>query len=181
MARRAFSAGGRHTCEHDANRAAATRANASPGASTNRQTVAARRRLAHQGGHLVSSWLVTFAFVLPIYIALASAFKSQEQILANPLALPAPFTLDNLIKALSRQDQLVQVGLMNSAIVTGLTLPILIPLAAAAASGFRMQRPAVKGVLLALFALGLMVPPQVVLLPIVSCSGSWASQTPIPA
>jgi raffinose/stachyose/melibiose transport system permease protein len=151
-----------------ANRAAATRANASPGASTNRQTVAARRRLAHQGGHLVSSWLVTFAFVLPIYIALASAFKSQEQILANPLALPAPFTLDNLIKALSRQDQLVQVGLMNSAIVTGLTLLILIPLAAAASFWISLQRPAVKGVLLALFALGLMIPPQVVLLPIVT-------------
>ena len=151
-----------------ANRAAATRANASPGASTNRQTVAARRRLAHQGGHLVSSWLVTFAFVLPIYIALASAFKSQEQILANPLALPAPFTLDNLIKALSRQDQLVQVGLMNSAIVTGLTLLILIPLAAAASFWISLLRPAVKGVLLALFALGLMIPPQVVLLPIVT-------------
>ena len=55
-----------------------------------------------RAGHLVLAWLVTLAFVLPIYIALSSAFKTQEQILANPLALPAPFTFDNILNALQR-------------------------------------------------------------------------------
>lgn len=143
-------------------------ATANDAAAPSQQIVGARRKLVRDGGHLVISWLITFAFVMPIYIALASAFKSQEQILANPLALPAPFTLDNLLKALSRPDQLVQVGLMNSAIVTGLTLLILIPFAAAASFWISLQRATVKSLLLALFALGLMVPPQVVLPPIVS-------------
>lgn len=132
------------------------------------QAATVRRKRIQNGGHVVISWFVTFAFVLPIYIALASAFKSQEQILANPLALPAPFTLDNLVKALSRRDQLVQSGLLNSAIVTGFTLLILIPLAAAVSFWISLQRTALKAVLLALFALGLMIPPQVVLLPIVT-------------
>jgi raffinose/stachyose/melibiose transport system permease protein len=148
--------------------AAAARANATHSAPRGRQAVAVRRRLVRDGGHLAIAWLVTFAFVLPVYIALASAFKSQEQILANPLALPAPFTLDNLVKALSRPDQLVQVGLMNSALVTGITLVILIPFAAAVSFWISLQKAAVKSILLALFALGLMIPPQVVLQPIVT-------------
>jgi multiple sugar transport system permease protein/raffinose/stachyose/melibiose transport system permease protein len=110
---------------------------------------------------------VTLAFVLPIYLALAGAFKSQEQILANPLALPAPFTFDNILTALQRPDSLVTNGLVNSILVTGLTVGILIPLASALSFYISERSPRVKGVLLAIFALGLMVPPQTVLLPIV--------------
>jgi multiple sugar transport system permease protein/raffinose/stachyose/melibiose transport system permease protein len=110
---------------------------------------------------------VTLAFVLPIYIALSNAFKSQSQILDNPLGLPAPFTLNNIINALQRPDQLVQVGLGNSILVTTLTVGILIPLASALSFYISERRPLVRGILLAIFALGLMVPPQVVLLPIV--------------
>ncbi|MBM7831263.1 multiple sugar transport system permease protein/raffinose/stachyose/melibiose transport system permease protein [Agromyces cerinus] len=127
-----------------------------------------RRRILRAGGHLVAAWLVTLAFVLPIYIALSSAFKSQDQILANPLAPPAPFTFDNILTALQRPDQLVQSGLMNSILVTALTLIFLIPLASALSFWISERPPVLKGILLAVFALGLMVPPQVVLQPIVS-------------
>ena len=113
------------------------------------------------------AWLVTLAFVLPIYIALSSAFKTQSQILANPLALPIPFTFDNILIALSRPDRLIEGGLGNSVLVTALSVGILIPLSSALSFWISERRPAVKGVLLAIFALGLMVPPQVVLLPIV--------------
>ena len=125
------------------------------------------RRFFRTGGHLVLAWLVTIAFVLPIYIALSSAFKSQEQILANPLALPAPFTFDNIIAALQRPDSLVTGGLLNSILVTGLSVAILIPLSSALSFYISERSPHIKGVLLAVFALGLMVPPQTVLLPIV--------------
>ena len=125
------------------------------------------RRFFRTGGHLVLAWLVTIAFVLPIYIALSSAFKSQEQILANPLALPAPFTFDNIIAALQRPDSLVTGGLLNSILVTGLSVVILIPLSSALSFYISERSPRIKGVLLAVFALGLMVPPQTVLLPIV--------------
>ena len=125
------------------------------------------RRRSRLAGHFVVAWLVTLAFVLPIYIALSSAFKSQEQILANPLALPAPFTFDNILKAIQRPDNLVAAGLANSILVTALSVAILIPLSSALAFYVSERRPLVKAPLLALFALGLMVPPQVVLQPIV--------------
>jgi len=111
--------------------------------------------------------LATVAFILPVYIAVSSAFKSQDQILSNPLGLPAPPTLDNLTAALGRPDHLVIGGLANSLLVTALSVAILIPLTSAVAFWVSGQRPRVKAVLLALFALGLMVPPQTVLLPIV--------------
>lgn len=120
------------------------------------------------GGRLASSWLAVAAFILPIYIALVSAFKSQQQILANPLALPAPFTLDNITNALSRSDHLVQGGLTNSLLVTALTLIVIIPLGSATSFWVFERNGKLKGILLAVFALGLMVPPQVVLQPIIT-------------
>jgi multiple sugar transport system permease protein/raffinose/stachyose/melibiose transport system permease protein len=135
-------------------------------AATTTAAVRPRRRLTGLPRVLIA-WLVTFAFALPIYIALSNAFKSQEQILDNPLALPAPFTFDNILTALARPDQLVQGGLMNSVLVTALSVGILIPLASAVSFYISERGLVLKGVLLAVFALGLMVPPQVVLLPIV--------------
>lgn len=118
-------------------------------------------------GHGVLAWFVTLVFVLPIYIAISSAFKTQEQILANPLGLPSPFTLDNLRTALSRPDHLIQGGLANSLLVTTLTVGILVPLASAVSFYIAQRTPRVRALLLAVFALGLMIPPQVILLPIV--------------
>lgn len=129
------------------------------------------RRGAGRSRHLGRAglaWLVVVAFVFPIYIALSSAFKSQQQILDNPLGLPAPFTFDNIVTALSRPDQLVQTGLLNSIIVTAVTLITIIPLSAATSFWISQRGPRLKVLLLALVALGLMVPPQIVLQPVVS-------------
>ena len=111
--------------------------------------------------------VVTLLFVLPVYIALASAFKSQAQILSSPLGLPAPVTLDNLTTALDRRDHLVTAGVANSLVITVLSVGILIPLSSALSFWLSQQRPRIKSLLLVVFALGLMVPPQTVLLPIV--------------
>jgi raffinose/stachyose/melibiose transport system permease protein len=127
-----------------------------------------RSRLRPRGaGQSVVALVATVFFVLPVYIALASAFKSQAQILSSPLGLPAPVTLDNLTTALDRRDHLVTGGVANSLVITILSVGILIPLSSALSFWLAQQRPRVKSLLLVLFALGLMVPPQTVLLPIV--------------
>jgi raffinose/stachyose/melibiose transport system permease protein len=125
------------------------------------------RTTAARIGPFLAAAFATVAFVLPVYIAFSSAFKSQDQILSNPLGLPAPPTLENVTSALDRPDHLVTGGLANSLLVTVLSVAILIPLASAVAFWLSQQRPLVRTVLLAVFALGLMVPPQTVLLPIV--------------
>jgi len=123
-----------------------------------------RRRDASQ---LVVAILAVLLFVLPVYIALASAFKSQAQILLSPLGLPAPAALDNLATALDRRDHLVTAGVANSLVITVLSVGILIPLSSALSFWLSQQRPRIRSLLLVVFALGLMVPPQTVLLPIV--------------
>ncbi|WP_223291059.1 carbohydrate ABC transporter permease [Streptomyces avicenniae] len=127
----------------------------------------AQRPSLRGGARLTGAWAVTLVFVLPVYVAFVSAFKTQEQILSNPAAPPAPFTFDNITEALQRPDNLVQAGLLNSILVTVATLVIVIPLSSALAFYVSERSPRIRGALLALFALGLMVPPQVVLLPIV--------------
>ncbi|HVK24542.1 MAG TPA: carbohydrate ABC transporter permease [Actinokineospora sp.] len=123
-----------------------------------------RTRRLHTGAAL----LITAAYIMPIYLAFVNTFKSQDQILANPAAPPVPFTFDNIINAFNRPDQLVQGGLANSVVVTVATVAILIPLSSALSLYISRRTPKVKAALLAFFALGLMVPPQVVLLPIVT-------------
>ncbi|WP_238008488.1 carbohydrate ABC transporter permease [Dactylosporangium sp. AC04546] len=117
--------------------------------------------------HTGFAWLATLLFCLPIYLALVNAFKDQRQILANPAAPPAPFTLGNLARALQRPDLLVQAGLINSVVVTAASVIVLIPLSSAVSFYISERSPRIRAALLAMFALGLMVPPQVVLLPIV--------------
>jgi multiple sugar transport system permease protein/raffinose/stachyose/melibiose transport system permease protein len=126
-----------------------------------------RARALRTGGRLLAAWLATLCFILPIYIALSSAFKTQRQILDNPLSLPVPFTFDNIISALSRPDQLIEGGLANSLLVTAVSVAVLIPLSSALSFYISERRPIVRTTLLAVFALGLMVPPQINLLPIV--------------
>lgn len=126
----------------------------------------ARLRPRDAGQSLIAV-LATLLFVLPVYIALASAFKSQAQILSSPLGLPAPPTLDNLTTALDRRDHLVTAGVANSLVITILSVGILIPLSSAVSFWLSQQRARIKSLLLVAFALGLMVPPQTVLLPIV--------------
>jgi raffinose/stachyose/melibiose transport system permease protein len=125
-------------------------------------------RTSRRFGHALIAWIVTFAFIFPVYLALVGAFKTQKQILSSPAALPAPFTFDNIINALARPDHLIESGLLNSVLVTGATVAILVPLASAASFYISERGPKLKGVLLAIFAVGLMVPPQTVLLPIVN-------------
>jgi raffinose/stachyose/melibiose transport system permease protein len=118
--------------------------------------------------HLAGAWLITLAFILPVYVALVSAFKKQDQILANPAGPPVPFTFDNIVKALQRPDNLVEAGLLNSVLVTAATLVVIVPLSSMLAFYISERTPRVRAVMLGVFSLGLMVPPQVVLLPIVT-------------
>jgi multiple sugar transport system permease protein/raffinose/stachyose/melibiose transport system permease protein len=129
-----------------------------------RPTGGARLRLI---GRLVAAWIATLAFVLPIYIALSGAFRTTRQTNANPLALPIPFTFDNIVSAFQRGDNLVSLGLLNSVLVTGCTLVIVIPLSSALSFWVYGRGPRLKSFLLAVFALGLMIPPQITLIPLV--------------
>ncbi|MFB7211873.1 carbohydrate ABC transporter permease [Streptomyces sp. NPDC056255] len=109
---------------------------------------------------------VAAIFCLPLYVALVNAFKTSAKVVASPLALPVPPTLDNVMQVLQRPDGLFWYGLVNSVILT--TFSILITTVLAAMSAYHLVRSgrwwsrAVLGVMLT----GLMIPPAVIMLPI---------------
>ena len=114
---------------------------------------------------LVFAILVTLVFVSPIYLTVVNAFKHEDDIVANPAAPPIHPTLSNLATALSRPDHLVQTGLRNSLIVVVCSVLLLIPLSSAFSFYISRRRTKLRAVILAVLAAGLMIPPQVVLLP----------------
>lgn len=141
-------------------RRAALPPSASPTASPRR-----KRRTWASRGHLAAAGLLTLAFVSPIYLTIVNAFKTQSQILQNPEAPPAPPTLGNISDALSRPDQIVQIGLVNSTVTVIASLALIIPLGAAFSFWLTRRSARFRRIVLAVFGAGLMIPPSVVLLP----------------
>jgi multiple sugar transport system permease protein/raffinose/stachyose/melibiose transport system permease protein len=122
-------------------------------------------RLLRSRARTVVAAIVILVFVSPIYLMVVNAFKAQHQILANPAAPPLPPTAGNLTTALRRPDHLIPLGLRNSLIVVVCSVALLIPLSSAFSFYLSRRRTRVRAAVLAVFATGLMIPPQVILLP----------------
>ncbi|MEU3624803.1 sugar ABC transporter permease [Amycolatopsis coloradensis] len=110
--------------------------------------------------------LVSAIFFVPLYYVLVNVFKPGELIAREPASVPLPPTLTNIHAVLTRPDGLFWVSLANSMLVTLLSIIVLTVLSAMlghylARSGSRWTK------VLALFLLaGLMIPPQVILIPV---------------
>jgi raffinose/stachyose/melibiose transport system permease protein len=105
----------------------------------------------------------TAIFAIPLYLVLDNVFKPSDFIEAHPVALPTRFTFSNVSDA--ARMSLVQTGLRTSVIVTVGTILLLVPVSAMAAYYISRWDSRVAKLLLLLFLFGLMLPPQVVLIP----------------
>jgi raffinose/stachyose/melibiose transport system permease protein len=128
---------------------------------------ARRAPLHHRIGplRLLAAIVATLVFVSPIYITVVNAFKSENDIENNPASPPIHPTLSNITSAIGRPDELVQLGLRNSLIVVVCSIVLIIPLASAFSFWISRRQTRSRAVILAVLAAGLMIPPQVVLLP----------------
>lgn len=110
--------------------------------------------------------LVAIVFALPLYLAVVNVFKTEEQITRYPIALPAPFTLENLQTVLARPDNLLFEGLKNSLIITVCSVVAVVFFASVIGFYIARSNNRYMQVLLLVFIAGMMVPVQVVLIPI---------------
>jgi len=110
--------------------------------------------------------IVTAIFSLPLYLAVVNVFKTLEQIRYRPIALPNPFILDNLITVITRPDNLLFEGLKYSLLITVSSVVLLVFFSSSI--GFYIARSDSKlsRFLLFLFVAGMLIPPQVTLIPI---------------
>ncbi len=109
---------------------------------------------------------VTGLFFLPLYLVAANAFKRGPDITAAPAAPPIPPTLANFTQALTRPDHLFWNGLINSVTVTLLSIVILTVISAMLGHHICRSRSRLARVLLIVLLAGLMIPPQVILVPV---------------
>ena len=147
--------------QHTAARPAAPGQPASPRAA--RQAPRAVRRPAR----LTLAVLVILAFVSPIYLTVANAFKTDSAIASSPGSLPVHPTLRNLSAALTQPGRVLEIGLRNSLIVVVCSVTLLILLGSAFSFWISRRRARTRAALLAAFAIGLMIPPQITVLPII--------------
>jgi raffinose/stachyose/melibiose transport system permease protein len=146
-------------------RMAAPRVSEGPAATRHRarQTSRVPRRPAR----LALALLVILAFVSPIYLTIVNAFKTNAAIASSPQSLPVHPTLRNVSAALSQPGHVLELGLRNSLIVVVCSVALLIPLGSAFSFYISRKNPRIRAAVMAVFAAGLMIPPQITVLPII--------------
>ena len=108
---------------------------------------------------------VAIAIVVPIAYAFLGGFRTTGAIRSDPAGLPDPWRLDHYIDALTGATYWQQ--LVNSTVIATITVIIVVTVSALAAYVFaRFQFPG-REALFMLFALGLLFPAAVAILPLV--------------
>lgn len=111
---------------------------------------------------------VSALFLVPFYIAIVNVFKTREDIFANPLGIPiARLTMDNLVRNLDSPHFNVGIAYGTSLILSGLTVALVVLLGAAMSYVISRNRHRAFSYAYLLLLAGLMVPAQVILLPLI--------------
>ena len=120
-----------------------------------------------RSARLTLALLVILAFVSPIYLTIVNAFKTNAAITSSPQSLPIHPTLRNVSAALSQPGHVLELGLRNSLIVVVCSVALLIPLGSAFSFYISRKRTRIRAAIMAALAAGLMIPPQITVLPII--------------
>src|SRR5690348_12653508 len=113
----------------------------------------------------VGAVIVGGVFFLPLYMVLANVIKEGPRISSDPMGLPLPPTLDNLSRVVTRPDGLFWVSLTNSVVITTVSVLVLTVLSAMLGHYLARSRSRWARAATVLLLCGLMIPPQVILLP----------------
>ncbi|WP_344659523.1 carbohydrate ABC transporter permease [Catenulispora subtropica] len=111
--------------------------------------------------------MVTAVFALPLYLVVVNVFKPGDDISGSPTSVPWPPTLDNLKAVMDRPDNLYWAGLLNSAEITVVSIVVLAVLSAMLGHYLCRTRSRFARLTLLVLLAGLMIPPQVILVPVV--------------
>ncbi|MEV4891270.1 carbohydrate ABC transporter permease [Nonomuraea sp. NPDC055795] len=123
---------------------------------------------------------VTSVFFVPLYVALVNVVKPSALIPgAGAIALPIPPTLDNLSAVLTDPTNLFWASLANSVIVTTLSVIALTLLSAMLAHYLARTAGRWGRLVTVLLLCGLMIPPQVILVPITQVLRAFGLMTTV--
>lgn len=121
-----------------------------------------RKILKFIGGFLMAA--IGFSFLFPLYWMLNISFKSKSEVYENPFGLPKVWVFNNYGDALEKFSFLKYLG--NSLIYSIATIAITIFLGSMLAYAVTRMNWKYKGTAMGYIAMGLVVPVQVVIIPI---------------
>lgn len=113
-----------------------------------------------------SALLLLFAFIilLPVAIVVLASFKNMNELFVNPLGWPDTFTIDNYLLMIHEESIGRYFG--NSVMVTATTIFCILFFSSLLAYAIYRMGGWLSAVLYGLFVVGMMVPPQVNMIPI---------------
>jgi raffinose/stachyose/melibiose transport system permease protein len=133
-----------------------------------REPKAARSRKRWSPGEIVVV-IVLSALVLivasPVLYALLNSFRSYSEITIDPMGLPTSFSFDNYVQLFQQTDY--GEALLNTLIITVVTVILLVALVPMAAYGIERVGGRTSRILYIVFIAGLMIPFQVRMIPLV--------------
>ncbi|GIF12152.1 carbohydrate ABC transporter permease [Actinoplanes teichomyceticus] len=101
--------------------------------------------------------------IVPLVVIVGGSFKTTQDLFAAPFGLPTRPTLDNYVTVLSRQNLLRVLG--NSVLVVAVSVPVTLLLGSLVAFAVARLPRWPSRILYAVFAVGLAVPAQAVMIP----------------
>jgi raffinose/stachyose/melibiose transport system permease protein len=107
---------------------------------------------------------VAVAIVVPIAYAFLGGFRTAGAIRNDPAALPDPWNFDHYVRALTSGSYWLQ--LWNSIVIAVMTVAVVVTVSALAAYVFARFQFRGREILFTLFALGLLFPAAVAILPL---------------
>lgn len=115
---------------------------------------------------IVILWIITLIFLFPFYIAILYAFKSPEEIAADPISFPSRLYLENFVEAVKLPNYIS--GFFNS-LITAVAVVFLTVITTSMAS-YKIVRKNNKfyGIFYYLFQFSILLPFQVIMYPLYS-------------
>lgn len=104
-------------------------------------------------------WIAAIIFIMPVYYLIVSTFKSADDVTLHPFALPKSFDISGYITAW--ENMTYPRALMNTLIITALTVVASILLAAFAAYSISRYKSKFNKFVFTLILAGMMIPGQV--------------------
>lgn len=123
--------------------------------------------------------LLALAFIFPTIYVVINAFKGTQEIVLNPVGLPAEWTLDNFRNVLTREGAggfTFLSSLWNTVVLTVFSVAGIVLLSSLAAYALVRNKTRTSGAVFSLFTFFLVIPFQVIMVPLVVLATDLGSQ-----
>lgn len=116
-------------------------------------------------------WIFALLFLFPGVFTLMNSFKSESEIMLNPIALPTKISLDNYIEAWKATDFFSV--LSNTFIITVFSTLGIIIISSMAAYMLARTKNKISWLVYLLFAFSMVVPFQTIMVPLIINAKEW--------